>query len=139
MKMKSVCVAFVMVCFALSMIGQIAVAADTVVHSDDSIEVIKNNLASGKAVFVDVREPEEWKDGHLKQAKLVPLRSIFKGLSDEELQRSMPGDKIVYIHCASGVRSLDAARKLKERHPDLRPLKQGYKTLVKAGFEPAES
>lgn len=115
-----------------------AEAADEVVHSKDSMETIKKNIESGKAVLVDVREPKEWEAGHLKVATHLPLKSIFKGLSDEQIKQALPEDKIVYFHCASGVRSLDAAKKLHGRHPDLRPLKQGYEPLLKAGFAKAE-
>ncbi|MNC96941.1 hypothetical protein D3C83_144460 [compost metagenome] len=45
--------------------------------------------------------------------------------------------KIVYCHCGSGVRCLKAADELKKLGYDVRPLKPGYKDLLKAGFEPA--
>ena len=49
-----------------------------------------------------------------------------------------PKDKIVYCHCGSGVRCLKAADELKKLGYDVRPLKPGYKDLLKAGFEPSE-
>ena len=41
------------------------------------------------------------------------------------------------LKCAAGGRSLDAADLLKKLVYDVRPLKPGYKDLLKAGFEAA--
>ncbi len=131
-------IAFAACCLLVCFTVVIAHAADPLAHSQDSIETIQKNIESGKAVLVDVREPNEWESGHLKSATHLPLKSIFKGLSDEQVKKALPEDKIIYFHCAAGVRSLDAARKLAGRHPDMRPLKQGYESLLKAGFEKAD-
>lgn len=44
----------------------------------------------------------------------------------------------MYLHCGSGVRTLKAADELKKLGYDVRPLKPGYKELLKAGFEKAD-
>ncbi len=131
-------IAFAAWCLFICFTGPLAKAIDPPVHSQDSLETVKKNLESGKAVLVDVREPNEWEAGHLKSASHLPLKSIFKGLTDEQVKQALPEDKIIYFHCAAGVRSLDAARKLAGRHPDMRPLKPGYDSLIKAGFEKAD-
>lgn len=104
----------------------------------DSLPVVRQNLASGKAVLVDVRELEEWNDGHLQEATLLPLSRIERGVSAEQLAKVAPAQKIIYLHCASGYRCLDAADQLKKSGRDVRPLKQGYRELVKAGFAAAK-
>ncbi len=106
--------------------------------SQDSIDTIKQNIADKKAVLIDVREPGEWNQGHLQDAASLPMKKIRGGLSAEELEQVAPKSKIVYLHCASGFRSLEAAKQLDGRHPDLRALKQGYTELLKAGFAKAK-
>ena len=49
-----------------------------------------------------------------------------------------PKDKPIYLHCASGVRCLQAAEILKKQGYDARPLKDGYKDLVDKGFVKAK-
>ena len=107
-------------------------------HTKDTPEEVKKAIANGKAVLLDVREKSEWDDGHLKDAKLLPLSVLKDGAKAEYVARVVPKDKIVYLHCGSGVRSLKAADELKKLGYDVRPLKPGYKDLLKAGFEPAE-
>jgi phage shock protein E len=107
-------------------------------HTKDTPEEVKKALADGKAVLLDVREKDEWDAGHLKDAKLLPLSTLKGGAKAEDVAKVAPKDKIVYAHCGSGVRCLKAADELKKLGYDVRPLKPGYKDLLKAGFEPAE-
>jgi rhodanese-related sulfurtransferase len=97
----------------------------------DSLETVKNHLELKKAILVDVREKDEWDEGHLKRARLIPLSKIQEGLKPDAL----PKDKIIYLHCRSGGRSLIAQELLKKEGYDVRSLKQGYEELLKAGFE----
>lgn len=113
----------------------LARAAD---HTKDTPEEVKKALKDGKAVLLDVREKDEWDDGHLKDAKLLPLSTLKGGAKAEDVAKVAPKDAVVYLHCGSGVRSLKAADELKKLGYDVRPLKPGYKDLLKAGFEPAE-
>lgn len=105
-------------------------------HTKDTTETVKRAVADGKAALLDVREKAEWDDGHLKDAKLLPL-SALKAAKAEDVARIAPKDKIVYLHCGSGVRCLKAADALKKLGYDVRPLKPGYMDLLKAGFAPA--
>ena len=41
-----------------------------------SLDTVKKSVADGKAVLVDVRETDEWKDGHLKDAKHLALSDL---------------------------------------------------------------
>jgi len=103
-------------------------------HTTDSLETVKKSVSDGKAVLVDVREDGEWKDGHLKDARLLPLSEIKKGVPDEKLKKTLPPGSVVYLHCGSGIRCLAAAEVLKKQGYDVRPLKDGYMGLLKAGF-----
>jgi phage shock protein E len=104
-------------------------------HSKDSLEVVQNRVTEKKAVLIDVREEKEWKQGHLKVSKLLPLSHLERGVSKEKLKEFLPKDKIVYLHCASGARCIEAAELLTDLGFEVRPLKPGYDAFVEAGFE----
>ena len=106
-------------------------------HTKDTTDAVKKAVADGKAVLLDVREKSEWDDGHLKDAKLLPLSTLKGGAKAEDVAKIVPKDKVVYCHCGSGVRCLKAADELKKLGYDVRPLKPGYADLLKAGFAPA--
>lgn len=107
-------------------------------HTKDSLDTVKRAVAEKKAILVDVREPEEWEQGHVVGAKLVPLSALEKGIDAQELARVLPKDKVVYCHCLAGGRCLDAAAILAPLGYDVRPLKPGYPQLEKAGFPTAK-
>jgi len=109
-----------------------------VAHTSDSLETIKQRLASQEAILLDVREPAEWNAGHLQAAILLPNSRIQKGLEKAAVQQLLPRDKIIYTHCQSGIRSVAACEELREFGYDVRPLKQGYPELLKAGFPQAK-
>jgi phage shock protein E len=123
----------------LSLMGMIwgtasALAAE---HTEDSLDTVKKAVADNKAVLLDVREKAEWEHGHLREAKFLALSDLRRGVKADELARLLPKDKVIYCHCASGVRCLRAADILKKNGYDVRPLKAGYQELVKSGFAPA--
>ena len=105
--------------------------------SNDPLPSVQENVATHKAVLVDVREPGEWKEGHVEGAILLPLSSLKKGVDTSTLGQELPKDKIVYTHCVMGVRSLKAAKMLEKLGYNVRALKAGYEDLVKAGFKKA--
>jgi phage shock protein E len=102
--------------------------------TNDPLPTVQENLATHKAVLVDVREPGEWKEGHVEGAISLPLSSLKKGVDTSALEHQVPKDKIVYTHCVMGVRALKAAKILEKLGYNVRPLKAGYEDLVKAGF-----
>ncbi len=123
--------------FALS-VSRLALGQDALTHSKDSLETVKSNVTTGKAVIVDVREQGEWEAGHLKGAILAPLSKLKNQGQVAEMLKLLPKDKIVYTHCKAGGRSLTCGDILKAHGYDVRPLKPGYDDLVKAGFEKVE-
>src|SRR5262245_2760949 len=82
-------------------------AARAAEHTKDSLDRVKQNLAQKKAILIDVREPAEWKRGHLESAELVPLSELKRIASDTavkaRVEKSLPKDRIIYCHCGSGV------------------------------------
>jgi rhodanese-related sulfurtransferase len=62
----------------------------------------------GKTVVVDVRTPEEFAMGHMRDAKNIPLADLSKRIG--ELDKSKT--KTVVVVCQTGARSDKAARQL---------------------------
>ena len=106
-------------------------------HTTDELAVVRTRVANKEAVLLDVREKDEWDEGHLQAASLVPLSSLKDGMIPAEFLRQFPKDKPVYLHCRSGGRVLRCAELLQGQGYDIRPLKAGYQKLVEAGFEKA--
>src|SRR5687767_14882431 len=73
------------------------------VHSI-SPQAAQELIARGEIEVVDVREPQEWSNGHLPHARHVPLGRLRAAPKD-----SLPRDNVIFV-CAAGVRSADAAR-----------------------------
>ena len=69
---------------------------------DISLEELKQGLADGSILLVDVREPNEWNAGHIPGATLRPM-SMF---DPAELPRE--NGKRVVLQCRSGNRSAKA-------------------------------
>jgi rhodanese-related sulfurtransferase len=63
----------------------------------------KDMIASGEYDVIDVRNPDEYQNGHLPGATLIPVNSVFQ--RREELPKER---KIIFV-CAVGQRSALAA------------------------------
>jgi rhodanese-related sulfurtransferase len=107
--------------------------------TQEPLAKVKENVAQKKAVLVDVREKSEWDKGHVEGAVLLPLTDLQRGVNAEQLQKSLPKDKIVYTHCVVGKRAVTAANILEKLGYEVRPLRPGYQELLQAGFPPAKN
>jgi rhodanese-related sulfurtransferase len=103
-------------------------------HTTDSLETVKENVAAKKAVLVDVREPIEWRSGHVVGAVPLPYSLIERRKIAPEVLARLPKDRILYTHCVVGMRSKKAAEVLEKLGYQVRALKPGYDELQKAGF-----
>lgn len=101
---------------------------------------VRENIEKEKAVLVDVREKQEWNDGHIEGAIFFPLSSVQDGLSKTELAK-LPEDKdkILYLHCVIGKRAATVGTALARYGYQVRPIKPGYRDLVAAGFPRAKA
>ncbi|MGI8912075.1 MAG: rhodanese-like domain-containing protein [Rubrobacteraceae bacterium] len=75
-----------------------------------SVEEVHEDLKSGNATVVDVREPEEWEAGHVPGARLIP-RGLLESRTADELPDP---DARIIVHCAIGGRGSLAAKSLQE-------------------------
>lgn len=80
------------------------------------------------AVVIDVREPYEYASGHVPGATLVPLASLPAHAG------ALPRHQPVYIICATGNRSLTAARFLAERGVAARSVAGGTSRWMARGL-----
>ena len=69
-------------------------------------EQLRADLAAGRPVaLLDVREPEEWRGGHLPGARHLP-----RGLLESGVEAALPDREAeVVVYCARGNRSALAA------------------------------
>lgn len=74
-------------------------AAEPVKHvkADEAAKI----LADGKTAIVDVRTPDEFKDGHLKRAKNIDILSSDFEAQLGKLDKTQP----TLVHCQAGGRS----------------------------------
>jgi rhodanese-related sulfurtransferase len=74
---------------------------------------------AGSGIVVDVREAFEWMAGHAAGATHIPLNSIADRVEE------LPRDQAVLLICASGNRSMKAARYLESLGFDARSVAGG--------------
>ena len=60
------------------------------------------------AVWIDVRSPAEYSQGHLSNATLIPYDGIVKGIAGMNLPKDTP----LYLYCAVGGRAEKAKLRL---------------------------
>lgn len=61
------------------------------------------SLAPGEVVLLDVREPEEWEDGHAPEAVHVPMNSVPATVAHDP--DKLPTDGRIVVTCKAGGRS----------------------------------
>jgi len=93
-----------------------------------TVHELKSALADGEPVVVDVREPEECAQGHVAGAGLVRLQTVA-GLVGE-----LPTDEPVYLVCAVGARSAQAAMFLAQHGVDAVNVDGGTREWLMSGY-----
>lgn len=81
---------------------------------------LKEKIKGNKSMLIDVREPYEFKNAHIPNAKNIPLSKIKKQINEISV------DKEIILYCQSGMRSKAAARTLRSKgNYDISHLKGG--------------
>jgi len=83
---------------------------------------------SPRPFLLDVRSPDEYKQGHVAGAKLIPLPELSAKMNQ------IPKDQVVICICASGSRSGTAARQLSSQGYRVSNLRGGMSSWVRAGL-----
>jgi len=80
-------------------------------------------------VMLDVRTVEEYNEGHVKGAVLIPVQVLAERLAE------VPKNKQVYIYCHSGVRSARASKLLaKHGFTNIENVVGGFEAWKAAGY-----
>jgi molybdopterin/thiamine biosynthesis adenylyltransferase/rhodanese-related sulfurtransferase len=93
-------------------------------------ELLKNN--GNSPVLLDVRESDEWRQGHLEGALPLP-----RGFLEIKVESAVPNKEAPIIaYCAGGVRSLLAAKAMKEMgYQNVSSMAGGYAAWKNGGFK----
>ena len=80
-------------------------------------------------MLLDVRTAEEYAEGHIKGAVLIPVQELEQRISE------VPKDKQVYVYCRSGVRSARASNMLvKAGYTRIENVQGGFTAWEDAGY-----
>lgn len=90
--------------------GKTVPAAAEAVYRKISAEEAKERMDAGDVIVLDVRTPEEFEEGHIQGAILLPDYEIV-GKAETVLPDK---DTVILVYCRSGNRSEMAAKKLVE-------------------------
>ena len=85
-------------------------------------------VANGSAVLVDIREDWEWQRGHAAPARHIPMDALGAKAA------SLPRDREVLLICASGNRSLRAAKALGSQGIQARSVAGGTSAWARRGL-----
>lgn len=89
---------------------------------------VAERLASRSIFLLDVRQPGEWRHGHIRGSENEPLMQLKRRLD------RLPRDKPIITVCASGHRSAVAARSLRRAGYTVENLKGGMHAWTRAGL-----
>lgn len=89
---------------------------------------LNERLGSRAVYVVDVRQPGEWRRGHIRGSVNVPLTQLRGKLE------KLPRDRTIVAVCASGHRSAVAARTLRKAGFDVENLKGGMSAWSRSGL-----
>src|SRR5262245_19990874 len=105
--------------------------ARQVVPEEGPAELAKRLAAGEKVVVIDVRDPDEFRDGHLE-----PATNVSRGFLEFRVGSvvSDPSTPVV-LYCQSGLRSMLAAKALKDLgYTSVVNLQGGYQKWVQSGL-----
>lgn len=89
---------------------------------------LAERLGACSVHVLDVRQPTEWRRGHIRGAENVALLHVKNHLA------ALPRDKTIVTVCASGHRSAAAARTLQRAGYQVENLRGGMHAWTKAGL-----
>lgn len=78
--------------------------------------------------FLDVREPAEWRAGHIEAAVHLPMAQV------PARQDDLPNDRPIVVVCRSGTRSDRVATALKRAGFEVHNLEGGMQAWDRAGL-----
>ncbi len=100
---------------------------------ETDVETVHERLQSGEDfAIIDVRERDEFADGHLPRAEFIPRGLLDLRIENAVTDKSRP----VVLYCAGGTRSALAARTLEELgYENVESMAGGFGAWKRKGFE----
>lgn len=89
---------------------------------------VAERLTDRSVAVIDVRQPAEWRRGHIRGSLNLPLTQLANRL------HRLPNDTTIVTVCASGHRSALAARILQRGGYQAANLKGGMRAWTRAGL-----
>jgi len=89
------------------------------VFKDADVQEFEKITAEKSVVILDVRTPQEFADGHIKDAVNIDVKA--DSFKDEALRQLSDKNQMIAVYCRSGRRSVTAANILSS---------EGYKNIV---------
>ena len=89
---------------------------------------VAERLGDRSVAVIDVREPAEWRRGHIRGSLNLPLAQLASR------RHGLPNDKTIVAVCASGHRSAVAARTLQRSGYQAENLKGGMRAWTRAAL-----
>lgn len=75
------------------------------ISQDEAMEIMETQE---NFIILDVRRPDEFKEGHIKNAINIPNETI----GEDEIPELPDKDQLILVYCRSGNRSKQASQKL---------------------------
>lgn len=98
------------------------------INAEEAAELIKKD----NVLILDVRTSEEYSEGHIQNARLIPVNTLKHKLSQIENYKNSP----VLVYCASGGRSVTASKLLDiNGYTSIYNLKNGISEWIKSGLQ----
>jgi rhodanese-related sulfurtransferase len=98
------------------------------VNNVSASEAQKKLAQKQKPFLLDVRQPEEFRTGHIPGAKLIPLGELHARMNE------LPKNQEILVVCRSGNRSLSATRQLASAGYNAVNVRGGMSAWLHAGF-----
>ena len=100
------------------------------IQETDADAVREMQRSGSDAAIVDVREREEFVEGHIEGAEFIP-----RGLLDLKIENTVPDkDRPVVLYCAGGTRSALAAKTLEQLgYSDVKSMAGGFTAWKRSG------
>lgn len=96
--------------------------------SVSAVELNEKLKAPKRPFVVDVRQPDEFRTGHIISAKLIPLGELGSRMNE------LPKDKEIVCVCATGSRSRSATKMLIRAGYNAVDMKGGMMSWSSKGF-----
>jgi rhodanese-related sulfurtransferase len=100
-----------------------------------NVSLAKEMIDRGEVFILDVRRPDEYASGHIKNSTLLAVQDIAANELDTKL-KELPKDSKILVYCRSGSRSVAASNILVNNgFAQVYNMQGGINGWISAGYE----